>query len=239
MGNHATLALGFGLVLGAGLLLTSALRGRSLSEVAHGVTSSTYQNSAFSSSGSSSSGTAEGSLAVPEGKGGVIERAATVLQANGYNNVGAAGVIGNAYQESSWNPAATGDGGGGLWGFTAAPQSLADLQSYAASQGKPWTDIETQTAFLVSHVPSSVREAVNAASSPQEAARIFMEQWERPLVATENLPKREEGAAIAAGHIKAPAPSSVRVTHHRGSLHMPGFSQRRAEALGITPRRHH
>lgn len=127
----------------------------------------------------------------------VIEQAWAVLHDAGYNHVGAAGVIGNAYQESSWDPAAVGSGGGGLWGFTASPKSLADLQAYARQAGKPWTDVSIQTAFLVRNSSSSDRTAVNKQPSPQAAAVWWMENWERPAVATENQAKREQGAVMA------------------------------------------
>ncbi len=112
--------------------------------------------------------------------GNVIENIASVLFSAGLNETGAAGIIGNAYAESGLNPGATGYGGGGLWGFTVSPVSLADLQDYAAGTGGDWTDAALQTRFLLEHVSSSTLSAVNSAESPEEAAEIFMVEFERP-----------------------------------------------------------
>ena len=132
----------------------------------------------------------------------VIGSAYGVLRAHGYSSIAAAGVIGNAYQESTLKPDAEGDGGGGLWGFTANPQSLADLKAYAAKAGKPWTDVELQTQFLVEHIPASIVAGLNKQTTPQAAAAYFMSAWEKPAAATANQAKREEGASIAYNTIK-------------------------------------
>ena len=112
--------------------------------------------------------------------GNVVEDIANVLFAGGLNETGAAGIIGNAYAESGLNPASTGSGGGGLWGFTVSPVSLADLQEYAAVTGGDWTDAALQTRFLLDHVAGSTLSGVNSAQSPEEAAEIFMVEFERP-----------------------------------------------------------
>jgi hypothetical protein len=114
------------------------------------------------------------------GGGDIVATIANVLFAGGLNEIGAAGIIGNAYAESSLNPAAQGYGGGGLWGFTVSPVSLADLQAYAAANGGDWTDAALQTRFLLENVDDAIIEAVNAAGSPEEAAEIFMVEFERP-----------------------------------------------------------
>jgi hypothetical protein len=113
---------------------------------------------------------------------GIIGEIASVLFAGGLNQTGAAGIIGNAYGESGLNPASVGSGGGGLWGFTVSPVSLSDVQDYAASTGEDWTDAALQTRFLLDHVADSTISAVNAAGSPEEAAEIFMVEFERPQI---------------------------------------------------------
>lgn len=120
---------------------------------------------------------------------------AEVLRRGGLNRVGVAGVLGNAYAESSYRPSATGYGGGGLWGFTAAPNSLADLQAYAKKRGRSWTDAGLQTEFLLQHVSPSLKRELNAASSPEAAARVFMSQWERPGIPRQSV--RESAARKA------------------------------------------
>lgn len=134
---------------------------------------------------------------MPGGGGPVVAQIGRILLAHGLNKIGAAGIIGNALQESGWNPGSVGSGGGGLWGFTASPNSLADLQAFAKASRKPWTDVGLQTQFLVNHVPGSVIRALNAQSSAGAAAAYFMNSWERPYAPTENLPRREAGARIA------------------------------------------
>jgi hypothetical protein len=114
------------------------------------------------------------------GGGDIVATIANVLFAGGLNEIGAAGIIGNAYAESSLNPAAQGYGGGGLWGFTVSPVSLADVQAYATANGGDWTDAALQTRFLLENVDAAIIEAVNAAGSPEEAAEIFMVEFERP-----------------------------------------------------------
>ncbi len=125
---------------------------------------------------------------------GVVAEIARVLFANGVSRVGAAGIIGNAYAESSLNPASTGMGGGGLWGFTVSPVSLADVQAYARRAGGDWTDPALQTSFLLEHVSSSTMKAVNSARSPEEAAEIFMTQFERPHILYLRLDVRQAAA---------------------------------------------
>lgn len=120
-----------------------------------------------------------------------------VLEGAGLNKIGASGVIGNALQESALSPSAIGDGGGGLWGFTAPPKSLADLQAYARSRHQSWTNVKLQTDFLLQNLSKSDIAALNSQSSPQAAALWFMNNWERPLVSSENAARRVQGAEAA------------------------------------------
>jgi hypothetical protein len=132
------------------------------------------------------------------------------LHANGYNQVGAAGIIGNAGQESGLNPASIGSGGGGLLGFTTSPISLADLQAFAKTQGKPWDDVGLQMQFYALH-ENGIRGAMNSQPDAAAAARYFMDNWERPYVPTQNQAHREEVArwALAQGYQEGGAVPSV------------------------------
>ena len=114
----------------------------------------------------------------------VVKNVGRHLLANGFDFRATAGILGNAYREAlpPWNPASTGTGGGGLWGFTTSPVSLADLQNYAASKGKSWTDEILQTNFMLKHGGFGLRSKLNAADKISDTARIFMEDWERPGV---------------------------------------------------------
>lgn len=135
--------------------------------------------------------------AVPSSGGPVISQIGRGLLSHGLNKIGAAGIIGNALQESGWNPASVGSGGGGLWGFTSSPYSLSDLQSYASSQGRPWADAGLQTQFLLQFLSPGLIKGLNSSPTPGAAAAYFMNEWERPAVATENQANREQGAAQA------------------------------------------
>jgi tail lysozyme len=150
-------------------------------------------------------GAAAGNIVIPRGAGGGgVERTiARILMANGLNRIGAAGVIGNAYAESgdvsaeSLSPGATGFGGGGLWGFTSSPYSLADLQTYAAQHGKPWTSAALQTQFLLRFIGSMI-PGLNSAGSPEAAAAFFMNEFEKPGIPRQDV--REAGARLAFSH---------------------------------------
>lgn len=132
------------------------------------------------------------SLAHRRPAGSVTDQIAEVLAARGLNRTAIAGIVGNAYAESSLRPSATGYGGGGLWGFTAHPNSLSDLQAYARQRGEPWTSASLQTEFLLQHVSGDLLKQLNAASSPEAAAAIFMREFERPGIPRQGV--RESAA---------------------------------------------
>jgi hypothetical protein len=137
----------------------------------------------------------KGGLAAPGGSRSAVERQiAQELFRHGANKVGAAGIIGNAYAESSMDPGAEGTGGGGLWGFTAGAISLANLK---AAGGGSWESPVFQTRFMLQHGGQGLIPALNKAGSAEAAARIFMEQWERPGIP--RLDVREAGARVAFG----------------------------------------
>jgi hypothetical protein len=153
-----------------------------------------------------------GGMAGPAPRGGSIEaQIARSLLRGGLNRVGAAGIIGNAYAESSLKPGATGYGGGGLWGFTASPNSLADLQAYAEQRGRPWTNATLQTQFLLSHVSGGLVSQLNAAGTPEAAAALFMSEWERPGIPRQGV--RESAARRAFSHFSL-----------GGQMRRPGFA---------------
>lgn len=134
---------------------------------------------------------------VNAGGGPVMAQIYRVLKANGFNKVGAAGVIGNAIAESSLDPSAMEPGthNGGLWGFTTGEKSLASLEAYASKIGRPWTDVATQTTFMLNTGGLSIRSRLNAASSGAEAARLFEELYEAAGIV--RMEVREQGAREA------------------------------------------
>lgn len=119
---------------------------------------------------------------VSGGDNAVAVQIGNILTRQGFDRAAAAGIIGNAYRESLWNPASVGSGGGGLWGFTTSPVSLADLQAFASNQGRPWTDVGLQTQFMLQHGGMDLQGVLNALTSPEQTAAMFMTAWERPGV---------------------------------------------------------
>lgn len=130
--------------------------------------------------GRATAGLAKGGPIQKFAGGGVVKEVGEILLRNKLDSVSAAGILGNAYGESSWNPSSVGTGGDGLWGFTASPVSPADLAAYAASQGKPWDDAAVQTQFMLHNLPTSLRDQMNAMSSVADTTSAFMHGWERP-----------------------------------------------------------
>lgn len=122
--------------------------------------------------------------------GAVPAQMGRYLLANKFSRAGAAGIIGNAYRESLWDPGAVGTGGGGLFGFTTSPVSLADMQAYAKRKGRPWTDVETQMEFMLSSPGggglvtdshyNSLESFLKSTGNVHEATMRFMTEWERP-----------------------------------------------------------
>jgi hypothetical protein len=84
--------------------------------------------------------------------------------------------------------------------------SLANLKRAARAAGVSWGNPTFQTDFLLSHGGSGLVGKLNHASSPGEAARIFMEQWERPGVPA--LSEREAGARYAFSHLRGGIPEA-------------------------------
>ena len=133
------------------------------------------------------------------GDGSVPIQIGKILTRQGFERAGAAGIIGNAYAESTWNPAAMEPhtDNGGLWGFTSGEKSLAGLRAYAAKLHKPWTDVGAQTAYMLGTVDGDLKEGLNRLDSPEAAAELFMNVWERP--GDPRLDVRQKGARMAYG----------------------------------------
>jgi TP901 family phage tail tape measure protein len=100
------------------------------------------------------------------------------LLGRGLNYKGAAGVIGNAWRESLWNPASIGTGGRGLWGFDFYEQQLLEQ---AQKQGVSWASIPFQTEFMWSgpEPASKLKGALNSQPSAAASAKLFDSEWER------------------------------------------------------------
>jgi len=122
--------------------------------------------------------------------GKIGDRAAhtfTRMRAAGVPDVVTAGLVGNLMQESGTdiNPAAVGDNGNafgaGQWN---GPRMVA-YKAFAKERGVDPTDYDTQIDFLLHEGKTTERAAWNAimaAQTPQEAARIASERFWRPGV---------------------------------------------------------
>jgi hypothetical protein len=110
------------------------------------------------------------------------------LVANGYTPMGAVGIAGNIYQESGGNPESVGTGGGGLIGWTPLPAGFVT--------GNAAADLQTQLSALLSYNQQWAEyiPALNAATSPTDAADIYMNDFERP---GDPEAANREGAAVA------------------------------------------
>lgn len=137
-----------------------------------------------------------------------VSAAYSWLTGNGYTPAQAAGVIGNFQGESGQrlNTGAVDKGDGsdgsdsigiGQWNSDRA-QALKD---YAASQGKPWTDLTTQLEFAHSELQGPENKAyknLQAAQTPQDAAQAML-GYERP--ANWNVPGAHADRLQYAGNV--------------------------------------
>jgi hypothetical protein len=113
------------------------------------------------------------------------------LIAHRYTSMAAAGIAGNIYQESGGNPESGGAGAGGLIGWTPLPSGYIT--------GNPSADLQTQLEGLLAfndHLGTFL-PALNAATTPANAAYVYMTDFERPgFPAASN---REDSAIAVAG----------------------------------------
>jgi Phage tail lysozyme len=110
------------------------------------------------------------------------------LVGHGYTKLASVGIAGNIYQESKGNPESIGSGGGGLIGWTPLPSGFVT--------GNAAADLQTQLAALLTYNQGWAQyiPMLNAATSPTNAAYVYMTYFERPgLPAAYN----REGAAVA------------------------------------------
>ena len=109
------------------------------------------------------------------------------LVAHNYTKMAAVGIAGNIFQESKGYPESVGSGGGGLIGWTPLPSGFVT--------GNAAADLRTQLAALLTYNQGWAQYVpmLNAATSPTDAAYIYMTYFERPgLPAAAN----REGAAV-------------------------------------------
>lgn len=110
------------------------------------------------------------------------------LATHGYTKIAAAGIAGNIYQESKGNPESVGSGGGGLIGWTPLPAGFVT--------GNPAADLQRQLSALLTYNQqwASYIPMLNRATSPAQAAYVYMAYFERPGIPAASS---REGAAAA------------------------------------------
>ena len=93
---------------------------------------------------------------------------------HGYSKMAAAGMAGNMWQESEGNPESVGTGGGGLIGWTPLQAGMVT--------GNPAADLQTQLGDVLTYNQQWAQyiPVLNAASSPAQAADVYMNYFERP-----------------------------------------------------------
>jgi hypothetical protein len=133
------------------------------------------------------------------GTGGMLpenyQAIVSFLMAHGYTGLAAAGIAGNIYQESKGDPEAIGTGGGGLIGWTPLPSGLVT--------GNPAADLQTQLQALLTYNEQWAQyiPMLNAATSPTEAADIYMNYFERPGIPAAYNRESAAAAVAAACHL--------------------------------------
>lgn len=118
------------------------------------------------------------------------------LKSQGYSDAQAAGILGNLTAESgldtnAFNPAGGGQGAYGLAQWRGPRQTA--LRQFAASKGTDQSDYATQLAFVNQELNTSESKAgaaLKAATTPEEAANIFYQKFERPGASDTSGPKR-------------------------------------------------
>ena len=123
----------------------------------------------------------------------VEEKVWNSLISAGYSPIAAAGVMGNIYQESRFNPDLH-QSGGNAYGLLQWKKRKKAYLAYASSKGVSSSDVDTQIEFMLAEmslnggadgyatcqfIPKSSRDKFMNASTPEEAATIFCKTWER------------------------------------------------------------
>jgi LysM repeat protein len=150
--------------------------------------SASAQSSVVASSGHACSGAAGAML--PANYATIV----SFLTSHGYTGNAAAGIAGNIWQESGGNPESVGSGGGGLIGWTPLQPGLI-TGNYAADLQTQLQGILTFNQQWAQYLP-----ALNAATTPAQAADIYVTDFERAgLPAATNREAAARAVASACG----------------------------------------
>lgn len=151
------------------------------------------------------------------GNGTTEEQVYTYLRSRGYSKAAACGILGNMYQESGVDPYSCADDPSSPSAGICQWESYRDkngrwkaLSDYAASKGKPWTDLKMQLEFLVWEIEGGESTCVylmnknyggigafKTATSPAWAAEAFEKCFERA-----GIPRLEKRIAKAEEYYK-------------------------------------
>lgn len=119
---------------------------------------------------------------VPTPPTNAAKSAMEFFQGKGYSKEQAAGIVGNLSHESDFNTSASGDNGTAFGIAQWRGERLDGLKAYAASKGKPATDLQTQLEYVDQELNSSesgAKAKLASAKSTQEATQAFL-AYERP-----------------------------------------------------------
>lgn len=133
----------------------------------------------------------------PSSAGAITQNALIVmnyLMSNGFTKEAAAGICGNIMQESSWSLGA--NDGRGAYGLC---QWMGDRKAELLRRGDNKPSLEVQLQFIVyewdnESIAKSHKGELLAAKSPERAAEIVCDYFERPKASDANKPKRKEYA---------------------------------------------
>ena len=136
----------------------------------------------------------------PISEQGPVNDAMTFFQSKGWTKEQAAGIVGNLMHESGMDPNIHERGGGPGFGLAqwSSPERQRALSDYAHSKGENTPSLQTQLEFVQRELETSegaAAQALRSAKTPQEAAKIFSDTFERPGVpAIENRQKLAQAA---------------------------------------------
>ncbi|HUE26304.1 MAG TPA: phage tail tip lysozyme [Solirubrobacteraceae bacterium] len=168
------LALAFIAAAGGVVLLVAGVTGSTIASAAKGKPD--HANATTPETVASTSTISPAGKAAETGNAGQVVY--SYLTKQGLTAAQAAGVVGNLQQESSLNPA---EPGGGLAQWIGSRWSA--LVAFAGKQGASPDSAALQAEYLWHELTTSERGALTAlkkTTTPQQAARVFSEQYERP-----------------------------------------------------------
>ena len=146
------------------------------------------------------------------------------LTSQGADPIVAAGMLGNAGRESHLNATVPGDNGDsfGLYQFNKNGE-LPAFQKFAKDNNLDTSDPKTQHQFVLNQLNgpySDVRDAMIKSGDPAQAAKIFMQGYERPSAETAGLGERMSYANLIANGGN-PKFGAMKVASNDGSQSQP------------------